>query len=442
MLTQFQNYIKEHEICSKADRILLAVSGGIDSVVMLDLFLKAEYTIGIAHCNFRLRGDESDGDEELVTRLAAKNDVEIHLKRFDTKAYAFANKISIQMAARDLRYNWFKELQQAYDYDSIALAHQADDIIETFFINLSRGTGIKGLTGIKNRSGNLIRPLLFASRDEIVAYSLANNLVYREDSSNQETKYIRNKIRHQIIPSFKEVNPGFEKTMLQNIANLSDTADIYSGRMQELRADLLSEKGTDVHINCAKLLALGEQAITVLFELLSPYGFRQSDLKDILNTLDGLSGKQFFSKTHRIVKDREALILTTNDAEESLLYYIDENSGEITKPIKLRVELLENTPELNMRRGPNEAFFDYDLLEFPLIIRRWQAGEYFVPFGMEQMKKVSDFLINQKLSIIEKERCWLLSSGRKIAWIIGVRSDNRFRVNASTKRVLHLSYQL
>jgi tRNA(Ile)-lysidine synthase len=439
MKNQFTHFIDIHGLCKQSDRVLLAVSGGIDSVVMLDLFLKSGYeNLGLVHCNFMLRGSESDADEEFVINLASRHNIPLFTKHFNTKAVAKEQKISIQMAARELRYNWFSWLLDEHKYDHLALAHQADDITETFFINLIRGTGIKGLAGIQNKSGKKIRPLLFATRRQIEAYAIANNIIFREDSSNQETKYIRNKLRHEIIPSFKTVNPGFDKTMHANVAHLHDALELYTRQLEYLKRQIIVKTTDAVMLQIEEITRLRELSGTVLLEILREFGFNRNDLPDILHALTGESGRTFYSKTHRLIKDREALIITELGAETSSYYYVEEDNFDVEVPIRMTGCLMDMNPSLDLKRGGEEAFFDYEQLEFPLILRKWHHGEYFVPFGMDNFKKVSDFFIDKKLSIFEKEKAWILASGGKIVWIVGMRSDNRFRVTERTNEILHL----
>jgi tRNA(Ile)-lysidine synthase len=439
MMDQFTDFIHENSLCGPGDRILAAVSGGIDSVVMLDMLVRAGFETGIAHCNFQLRGEESDRDEAFVESLAAKYGVPYHGNRFGTEGVAREEKISVQMAARNLRYKWFEEIRVSGGYDLIATAHNQDDVIETFFINLSRGTGIRGLTGILPKAGRVIRPLLFASRRDIKSYAAENNISYREDSSNASEKYLRNRVRHKLLPILEDQNPSFRKSLIETMARLSETERLYSEEMDSLKKGLLKLDGDRISIPIGKLERL-ESRKTVLYEILADYNFPPASIGDILNSLDSDPGKQFFSPSHRLVKDREDLILTPLKENEDRRYYLETGEGQIYDPIDLEWVVVENTETFRIPKDPNVACLDPDLFEFPLILRRWQRGDYFQPFGMKGMKKISDFLIDEKVSLPDKENVWLLACGSKILWVIGYRIDERFRIGTDTRQVLMMKY--
>ena len=435
MLKNFIEYIEANSLCRATDRILVTVSGGIDSVVLLDLFHASGFETGVAHCNFHLRGEESDGDAAFVKSLATSYASEYHEKDFQTEQYAREEGISIQMAARDLRYQWFEEIRAAFKYDLIATAHNQDDILETFFINLSRGTGIRGLSGIPAKAGKLIRPLLFASRKKILAYTETKDIAYREDSSNASDKYLRNKIRRQLIPMLEEQNPSFRKSLIGTIDNLLETEKMFAEEMARTKKKLLVYKGESVSIRIADLEKL-EYRKTVLYEILAEFNFRSASIEDIIRSLRGPSGKKFFSPTHRLVKDRKDLIITTINEDKSRKYYIELYMGQINDPLDLEWIIVDHTRDFHIPKDPNVACLDLDLLNFPLILRHWQKGDYFQPFGMQGMKKMSDFLIDAKVSLPDKENIWLLASGQKIVWVVGHRIDDRFRITTSTKQVL------
>ncbi len=438
MLGRIKSYIYEHELFRKGDRIILTVSGGIDSIAMLDLLLKQGYTCCIAHCNFQLRKEESDGDEEFVRSLAEKYGIPIFVRRFETSEYAEINKISVQMAARELRYDWFEELRQEQFYDWIATAHNKNDIIETFLLNLSRGTGIQGLTGIKNKSGRLIRPLLFASREEIKKYAVSNDLDWREDSSNASTKYSRNKIRHNIIPLFEEINPKFSDTLVDNIRKLRESEDIYISAIREKRNEFIFREAGYSYIPLNVIIGL-QPIDTWVYELLRDFNFTQGVVNDIIRSLDGPTGKQFFSVSHRIVKDREKLLIHPIREENYKRFYIEDPYREISEPIPLEMDVIVNSPDFRIPSTPEIACLDFDLLEFPLMLRKWEAGDYFRPLGMKNIKKLSDFFIDIKLSIPEKENTWILQSGNEIAWIVGLRIDDHFKIRPDSKKILKIS---
>ncbi|MEA3445905.1 MAG: tRNA lysidine(34) synthetase TilS [Bacteroidota bacterium] len=435
MLKNFQDFINDKELFESNETILLAVSGGIDSVVMLDLMNSAGYSFAIGHCNFNLRSKESDGDEELVSSLAEKYDAAFHNISFGTKEYANENGISIQMAARELRLKWFEEIRQTNGYGKIALAHHRNDEIETFFINLSRGTGIRGLTGMKAKNHHIIRPLLFAGRKEIGDYCENHDLSYREDSSNAKQEYYRNKIRHSIVPVFRDLNPRFSLNMSENIERLRQVEQIFHQAITEAYERCTTRKNNEVYFSISELKKL-DPLSTYLFEFIREFNFTNSDLPEIMTSLDGSSGKMFYSPTHRILKDREHLIITILGANDRHNYYIDRGTEEIDKPLHLCFELVKKTEFGEINKSPAYAYLDYDKLNFPLILRRWKNGEYFMPFGMEHLKKLSDFFIDQKMSIIEKEKIWILASNEHPVWITGRRIDNRYKIDEKTENIL------
>ncbi len=438
MLGLIKSYIYENDLLRKGDRIIVTVSAGIDSVVLLDLLLKLDYSCCIAHCNFHLRDEESDGDEKFVRELAEKNGVAIFVKNFDTSEYSDNNKLSIQMAARQLRYDWFEELRQEQAYDWIATAHNKNDVVETFLLNFNRGTGIQGLTGIKNKNGRLIRPLLFASREDIKKYALSNNLDWREDSSNASVKYSRNKIRHQIIPLFEEINPRFSDTVIENIKKLRDSEEIYLSAIREKRKEYLFREDGYSWIPVNELVKL-HPIDTWAYELLKDFNFSTGVVSDIIKSLDSASGKQFFSPTHRLVKDREKLLIHPIREENIRRYYIEDPYREVSEPVSLEMDVIANSPDFIIPNSPEIACLDLDILEFPLLLRKWEQGDYFHPLGMSNMKKLSDFFIDIKLSLPEKESTWILQSGNEIAWIVGLRIDDHFKIRPDSKRILRIT---
>lgn len=437
MQNQFLKYIAEHNLCYSTDKILLGVSGGIDSVCMLHLFKNLNYDIAIAHCNFQLRGKESNADELFVQQLAEQLNVPFYVTRFNTEEIAKKNGISIQMAARDLRYEWFQELLQKYNFTNIAIAHNKDDVIETFFINLSRGSGIKGLTGIKPKYKEIIRPLLFASRKEITEYISTNNLEYREDSTNKSTKYSRNLIRHDIIPLFENLNPNFRETMIENIDRLIQTESIYKEALSKELEKIIAKQNNKQLINIEKLQDLSSIK-AYIFEILHPYGFSNTQINDILESLHGISGKKFISQTHRLIKDREYLILEEINLSKKSIYYIPTPDEDLNYPLNIEIDYFPKPNNLKFDNNKEIALFDFNKVDFPLTLRKWKQGDYFYPLGMENIKKLSDFFIDNKFSLSEKEDTWLLESGNKIMWIIGSRIDNRFKVTERTSEVLRL----
>ncbi len=444
MLKEFKTYISEQNLFNSNDSILLAVSGGIDSVVMSELFHRAGYSFGIAHCNFGLRGKESDADAAFVEKLAGKYKVPFYTKQFLTAMDAKEKGISIQMAARELRYLWFEELLVKEKYHSIATAHHLDDQVETFFINLLRSTGIAGFHGILPRQGNLVRPLLFTYRDSIESFARKYKLIFREDSSNLETKYLRNKIRHEVIPIFRELNPVFPHILTETILRMRETEVIFRNSIEAIRKNIIRNDKNGMHIRIDDLKKLTPVDIYA-FELLSPFGFNEAVIHDILHFQDDSSGKFFYSSTHRLIKNRKELILNPlagkketrlKNAEIS----IPKNKKEIRKPIHLSFTTTTTIKRFVIDPSKEVANLDIRKIVFPLILRRWKKGDSFYPFGMNEKKKLSDYFIDSKLSIPEKENTWLLCSGTHILWIVGHRIDHRFRVTSQTKEVFQVRW--
>jgi len=440
MIEAFQTYIRDENLFAQTDKLVLAVSGGADSMVLLKLFQQLPNEFCVAHCNFKLRGAESDGEEVFIRDYCGENGIELFVKQFDTREYAQLEGISIEMAARDLRYSWFEELRQQLRYNYLVVAHHRDDLIETMLINLSRGTGIRGLSSIQSKNGSVVRPLLFASRDEILAYADANKLPYKHDSSNDELIYQRNIIRHQIIPLFETLNPSFRKNVAKTVSILKDTSVVYAQRLHEIASEVKEEGPEMTRFNIEKLKALQPKQ-SLLFELLHPYGFKADQVAEIAGALDAEAGKTFFSKTHRLVKDREHLLLTKLGEAESQRYYIDEDCVEVNEPLSLNLEVIAKSPAFRFSTDPKVADFDLAKLQFPLVLKKWEQGEYFMPLGMQNLKKLSDFFIDQKLSIPEKEATWILYTGKKVVWVIGHRIDDRFKITKETQEVLRISVQ-
>jgi tRNA(Ile)-lysidine synthase len=433
MLNRFLENITTKQLFETKQKVLLAVSGGIDSMVMLYLFEKSGFDYGIVHCNFQLRGDESDQDEEFVKKQVLIHGVPSYFKRFDTEEYAQINGISIEMAARDLRYEYFEKIRVEHHYNFVATAHHSDDLIETFFLNLSRKTGIKGLTGIKDKSGRIIRPLLFANRGEIEKFASENCIEFREDSTNIEVFYHRNFLRNRILPLFSELNPSFKKNVLASIENLKDAETVYSGFFETEKQKVVESAANSQIIEIDDLKKSAHPKL-LLLEILSEFNFNPAVVEEVFQSLDGDSGKQFYSKTHRLVKDREKLFISLVQEKENKIYYVEAIDLKLIEPFNVKIEKLSGK-DFKVRKEKNFACLDFEKLEFPLLIRKWQQGDYFQPLGMTGFKKVSDFLIDEKIPVHEKENTWLLCSGNKIAWIMGHRIDNRFKVTPKTQYI-------
>lgn len=437
MIQRLKHYIEENHLFNQSDTILVGVSGGTDSVVLLDLLDKAGYSVAIAHCNFNLRGDESDRDERLVIELGHKYDVPVYKTAFDTSLYAAENKISIEMAARDLRYHWFETIRLAHHYDYIAVAHHRDDQLETFFLNLARGTGINGLTGMRPINGKIVRPLLFSSRMEIETYRRKNFLEFNEDSSNQSFDFQRNKIRHNLLPVMETLNPSFREGLIKTMGYLEDIAKISERAISMAWERAMVRNGDDLFISIAELKLL-DPLSTYLFEFLKPFGFNSVTVEEIIASINGISGKQFLSPSHRIVHDRDSLILTKLFEDNQSHYYFDSDIKELVTPVRLKIGILTNDSSFRITGSRLMAYIDLDKVQFPLLIRKWQQGDYFKPLGMEGFKKVSDFFIDSKLSLPEKEKVWMVANGEQVVWIMGHRLDDRFKITHTTTKVLVL----
>lgn len=437
MVEQFLKYIHNEKLFHSSQRILLAVSGGADSMLMLHLFVNTGFSVAVAHCNFGLRGSESDADEQFVADYCDQHNITFHQKSFSTEDFAQQEGISIEMAARDLRYTWFNQLLFQNHYDFLATAHHQDDVIETFLINLSRGSGIRGLSGIQPKSGKIIRPMLFTNRDEILEYCSRMKIEFRTDSTNQETVYKRNLIRHEVLPLLEQVNPAFRKNALRTIENLNETSQLFQQRMSEIKAFVYSEDEMGAIIHIEKLLSLSPLR-TILFEMIREFGFQIEQVDDIIDSLTKESGRKFYSNEYRLIKDREYLLIAPYLSKPDHLFYIDEDCREISHPVRLTIEKLDRTPAFRFSTHSNVVDLDLDQLVFPLILRHWQDGEYFQPLGMSGLKKLSDFFIDEKYSIPEKENAWILASGNRVVWLVGKRLDDRFKITAKTKRILRI----
>jgi len=447
MQAKIQEHINENLSFLKNKKVLIAISGGIDSTVLAHIFHDLHFDITFAHCNFRLRGKESNKDEEFVKKLGIKLQAPTFSIQFDTEEYAAKHGISTQMAARDLRYTWFQQIVSENNIDYILTAHQKDDVIETFLINLTRGTGLDGLTGIPEINGNIVRPLLLFSRNEILIYATRNKLKWREDSSNSSIKYVRNKIRHKVVPFLKELNPNLLDTFSNTLENLKGSQQIIHDCIENVKEKTISTHGDNVHFDIKQLKKLNNPKV-YLYELLHKYGFTEWD--DVTDLLVAQSGKQVYSNSHRLLKDRDYLILSKiENSNNKLSYQINEHTSKISTPIHLKLKKVEvsfNTInhqnkvfyELSLAKN-NAVSIDYDKIQFPLSIRKWQKGDLFYPIGLNGKKKVSKFFKDEKFSLIEKEKTWLLCSKNEIVWIIGRRLDNRFKVSKSTSTILKIS---
>lgn len=435
-LTKFNDFVSENNLFSKTDKVLLAVSGGKDSVLMAHLFKLAGYNFGIAHCNFALRGDESLRDKNFVSALANELQVPFYFINFDTQTYAITHKVSIQMAARNLRYQFFEQVRQQYDYQKIAIAQHQNDAIETVLINLVRGTGIAGLHGISQNRGNIIRPLLCFTSDEVAQIVKQNNFTYVEDSSNASTKYMRNRIRLAIIPELKKLNPSLETTFKNNLNYFSQLEDFLNNEVEKTRNQLFVFHQNSISVSVNQLKALQP---LIIFELLKPFGFNRTTITDIIGVLEKHSGRQFSSTTHQLVLDREKIVIKPIPINPATEIKIEASDSEVFFMDKRFTITVLNQNPTNLKTNLNTLFVDADKLIYPLTLRTWQHGDVFIPFGMNGEKKVSDFFINQKLSIFQKAETPILVNGNgQIIWICGLRSDDRFKISAQTKKIITL----
>ena len=434
MFQEFKIHTRNKFPFLEKSNILVAVSGGADSVVLAWLCHKMKLKITLAHCNFGLRNQESNNDQAFVKKLANTLKIPIFTKQFQIAEKPIGDKNSIQMAARKHRYQWFEQLTIEHNFDCILTAHHADDSLETFLINLSRGTGIEGLTGIPETNGKVIRPLLCFSKKQIITYAKTEKLNWREDSSNTQTKYLRNKIRHQIIPQLKEINPQFLDNFIQTINYLKGTRKIAEKQITEQHSALFNKYQNGYKIAIADLKKLNPLE-AYLFEFFNSYGFTSwTDLKQLL---DAQSGKQLFSKTHRLLKDRDYLFLQRKASDGTNIYYIYKGQKEIFKPIHLKFEWINTDCKAPKRL----VEFDIDVLKFPLVIRKWQAGDYFYPSGLNGKQKLKQYFTNHKYSLLDKEAQWLLCSDNQIVWVIGKRADQRFIKTQNSKRILQVKWE-
>ena len=431
MLTKFQNHIEQNFLQLKDKKLLLAVSGGIDSMVLLDLFYKLRFDICIVHCNFQLRGKESDADEMLVRKICQDSYIPYFIESFDTLEFAKENKLSIQLAARKLRYDWFQEII-SLGFDYVLTAHHLDDNVETFLINFTRGTGLEGLTGIPAQNGNIIRPLLPFSREEIENYAQANQIQWREDSSNASDKYFRNKLRHNIVPTLKELNTGFLDSFQNTLHHLQQSESLVNDASKLVFEKVVEEKENQLEIHLKPLLEF-QNYKAYLYQWLKNYGF--SAWNDIYDLVEAQSGKQVFSETHILLKDREKLILSErNEINKSEVFIIESIESKVNIPLKLRFCKAVNIFET----VSNCIFVDESKIKFPLTIRKWQEGDYFYPSGMNGKKKLSKYFKDEKYSLLDKENQWLLCSEDQIVWVIGKRADNRFIITETTQNSIKI----
>lgn len=448
MITRIQTYIQQHNLFNSGTPILVACSGGVDSMVLMDVLLKLNYKIAIAHCNFQLRGKESDEDEQFIQQFTSQNNIPFHVIKFDTKAYKQDNDVSTQMAARELRYEWFEKIRKENGYHCIATAHHLDDQLETILLNITKGTGLKGLTGMSAKYGFIIRPFLEISKQEISTYANENKIGFREDSSNASDDYQRNLIRHQIVPQLQKINPSLHKSIIDFIDRMNDYETLSNEQIEVANKKCYSEKNDIVEIKLG-FIKSHKAGQTILFHLLKEFGFNSDQVNQLHCSWlqPTLSGKQFFSETHRIVIDRKSLFIVPKNIERENYLIFDKIPNQIIfNNYKIQCSLVPIN-EATIKPSNRYAFFDVDKIEFPLMIRYYKEGDYFYPFGMSKQKtpgkvgkkKLSKYFKDEKFSLLDKENTAILFSGEKLIWLVGHRIDDRFKITAKTKTVLKMA---
>ncbi|MBS1933480.1 MAG: tRNA lysidine(34) synthetase TilS [Bacteroidetes bacterium] len=453
----FQTFIHQQNLFQPKDKLLLAVSGGVDSVVLCELCYRCGFDFAIAHCNFQLRGNESDRDEEFVKQLAEKYQKPFFVKRFETERYAIEKKISIQVAARELRYAWFTELvdrwQMTVDSPNsntgnwqlatgifLATAHHLNDSIETMLMNFFKGTGISGLHGILSKQGKIIRPLLFATKEEIIQFATENHLQWVEDSSNDSDKYARNHLRHHIIPAVEKIYPELINNLSSNIERFRDLETLYHQSILQHKKKLLEQKGNEIHVPVLKLKK-SEPLNTIIYEIIKDFDFTSGQVDEVINLLDSESGKYIESSSHRIIKNRNWIIIAPNNVDEANNIVVDDINCQLSIVNYGSIHFeVHSTTNYKLQTSNSIAQLDASKIKFPLIVRNWKLGDYFYPLGMKKKKKLARFFIDNKLSQTQKEKIRVIEMNKKIIWVIGMRIDERFKITPQTKEIVKISF--
>jgi len=432
MLETVCRYIEKEQLLTPGCRVIVGVSGGTDSMALLDLLTLLGYQCVAAHCNFHLRGEESLRDANFVQRWCQSIDIPFLSVDFDTRQYAADRKLSIEMAARELRYDWFEVIRQQQDAEAIAVAHHRDDSVETLLLNLIRGTGIKGLTGISPKRGHVVRPLLCVTRSEIEQYMNERGLPAVLDSSNSDEQILRNAIRLRLIPLLEELNPSVREAIHRTSQHLAEAAKVYDNAISQQSAAVMQDKRIDI-----EALKRCPSPASLLFEILTPLGFNPSVIGDIAEHLNATPGKLFLGENYRVIKDRDALLIAPLPGEEEQpSYLIERCATTLKKPMSMQIRLLDMPATIEKKRSILTV--DLDLLRFPLLLRRWQRGDWFIPFGMKGKKKLSDYFTDRKMSLLDKEEVWVLLSGEDLVWVVGERPDDRFRVTNKTRKLFQI----
>jgi tRNA(Ile)-lysidine synthase len=438
MLSLVRKYINKYRLLSEEKPVVVGLSGGADSVALLSVLSRLGYRCIAAHCNFHLRGNEAERDATFACNFAQTLNIPFYQTGFDTRRYAEEKHISVEMAARELRYRWFEDLRRQSDAQAIAVAHHRDDNVETFLINLLRGAGVRGLIGMRPKNGYIVRPLLSVSREDLLVWLKEQQLSFITDSSNLSDAYLRNFLRLNVLPLLEKLNPSVKETIARTSEHLAAAEIIYRAVVKKAQSTVVDK---DNRISISALLRFPSPE-TILYELLTPFHFTRQVTDDICAALNKkASGKTFYSPTHRLIKDRDYLLITAMEqTETNRTYLINMVEGIWNGPVELSFGKTLVTDTFRMEKDKHMAYFDYDKLKFPLILRTWQAGDWFVPFGMKGRKKLSDYFSDRKYSLADKEKAWLLCSGESIIWIVGERTDERFKIEKTTKYALSIKF--
>jgi len=439
-IRDFQDFIQAQQLLKPDQNVLIAVSGGVDSMVLTDLLLQTGFSIGLAHGNFGLRAAEADADEKMIREFGLAHDLTVFVEKFSTKEAAANKNQSIQMTARELRYEWLEHVRQAGNFDAIATAHHLDDQVETILLNLTKGTGLKGLHGIPVTSGHVIRPLMFTDRTSILEYANQAEIQWHEDTSNQSTKYQRNLVRHEVIPTLKKINPSLEQTFDDNAARVKQIEQVWQQTLETAGTKIFTRKGNWLYLHIEALRKLNPLQ-PYLFEWLSPYGFNADTVGNIMQSLDAQPGKQFFSEGYVMEKDRQYLILHPNKTAHRDQMHINtyEGNGRLAgKFLHWNIISVSMDPPPADLKDPSVAYVDLEKLEFPLVIRPWQEGDRFVPIGMSHFKKLSDYLVDEKYALPEKAATFVVETNGHIASIVGGRVDQRFAISKASTQALRI----
>ncbi|MGG9964625.1 tRNA lysidine(34) synthetase TilS [Ferruginibacter sp. SUN106] len=436
---QFTDYIKKENLFHPKDKLLLAVSGGVDSAVLCALCKQAGFDFAIAHCNFQLRGEDSKRDEVFVQSLSEQYSVAFHVISFDTNTIAKQQKKSVEEVARDLRYAWFEQLRIDNGYNYIVTAHHADDNVETVLMNFFRGTGIKGLHGILPKQNKIIRPLLFANKKELIAFAIENKLQFVTDYTNTQNDFTRNYFRNELIPAVQKVFPAANENILKNINRLAEAEQLYNQAIEMYKKKLLEIRGNEIHIPVLKLQKLMPLS-SIVYEIIKDYGFTALQTEEVIGLLQSESGKYVQSLSYRIIRNRKWLIISPNKTENAQNILIEETDKKIFFESGV-LEIEKSLPLSTINNQLSTAQLDASEIQFPLLLRKWKQGDYFYPLGMQKKKKLSRFFIDQKLSLTQKENVWVIETNKKILWVIGLRIDNRFKITDTTKQILQIAFK-